>query len=123
MRILIVEDNSVSRKAMRVSLQNTGFFVSEAIDGESAINLIKQESLDLIVIDMRLPDTDGFTLIEQIRTHLPHIPILCVTAYYFMEKREILKAGFDDFLVKPFELSQLITMCRALLGGRGSADH
>jgi|SRR3954465_10611396 len=120
MRILIVEDNSVSRKAMRVALQNAGFFVSEAIDGESAMALVKQESLDLIVIDMRLPDSDGFTLISLIKGQLPYVPAICITAYYYMERREILKAGFDDFLVKPFEISSLVSMCRSLMGGRGS---
>jgi DNA-binding response OmpR family regulator len=115
-KILLVEDNSVSRKSIKTALVKEGFIVREAITGDQALAILKSENFALIITDLRLPDTDGFQLVRFMR-ELVTIPIICITAYYYSEKREAIKAGADDLIIKPFSMLEFVKTCKAQIAG------
>lgn len=108
--ILVVEDTSDSRLMMRVMLEMQGFLVTEAADGWEAIELIKKEPPDAILLDMNLPRLDGYQTARVIR-RLPgckHIPIIACTAYNRWEWRaKSISAGCDAFVSKPVDFDYL----------------
>jgi len=115
-RILVAEDNPDSRMLMRSLLQKTGFETIEAVNGREAVEMWKTLAPDLILMDMRMPEMDGYEAVKIIRNHKPGIgkfpdpliPIIAVTAYAFEEDRKaVLAAGCNDFIRKPFDESEL----------------
>jgi two-component system, cell cycle sensor histidine kinase and response regulator CckA len=111
--ILIVEDNALTRKALRASLESAQYIVQEASDGRTAIEMVRSRPPDLIVQDLLLPDVDGIKLLARIR-QLPHaasIPVIaCSGMMSKIEEARTLQASFTDYLFKPFELAQLRNM-------------
>ncbi len=117
--ILVVEDTLESRLLMVKSLQATGFNVIEASNGNEAVQLSQENSLDLILMDMRMPVMDGYQAIAKIRSAPQEktIPIIAVTASAFDEERQnILAIGADDFVRKPVQLEEIYEKIRLLLG-------
>ncbi len=118
--ILVVEDNEITRKVMRVALAGEGYTVLEAPDGRTAIELTAKAAPDLILQDILLPDTDGFDLVRELRA-LPgrvDVPILAVSG--FLSRLETARAsalGFTDFLLKPVEPSRLVQIVQTYLPG------
>jgi diguanylate cyclase (GGDEF)-like protein len=118
MKVLVVEDNPISRKLTRVALEADGFIVAEAADGRSAIASVSRELPDLILQDILLPDIDGFDLVG--RLHAVHgaekIPILALTGLISKgDEAKLPQANFADYLFKPVEPSFLVTTVRAHL--------
>jgi PAS domain S-box-containing protein len=116
--ILVVEDNPITRKLVRVALGTEGYAVREAPDGHTALELMTQEPPDLILQDLRLPDVDGLDLVQRLRS-LPGgtaVPILAVSGFLSqMEQARTNKAGFTDYLFKPVEPSRLLDTVRTYL--------
>lgn len=114
-RILIIEDDDQILKILRRSLVYEGYQVDTAADGEEGLNLLRDNKPALVILDWMLPGMDGLEVCRRIR-ELGNQPILMLTAKDTLEDRvQGLDAGADDYLVKPFELDELLARIRALL--------
>ena len=113
--ILLVEDYEDTRLVMRLQLEYRGYRVIEAEDGKKAVELALQEHPDIILMDLSLPDLDGFEATKQIREdeQMRQVPIIAVTAHQETNFRQGAKAsGFDAYVTKPIDidwLSELIS--------------
>jgi two-component system phosphate regulon response regulator PhoB len=122
-RILIIEDEALLREAIADSLQQESYEVLTAANGSAGLNLIlpsqvqNSEALpDLLILDLILPDMNGFDLCRQIRQGGSNLPILIISAKSSESDRVMgLNLGADDYLPKPFGMRELIARCRALL--------
>jgi two-component system response regulator CiaR len=120
MRLLVVEDN-LSLLESIVQLLSDEFEVDHASNGEDALFLAMQNIHDLIVLDVMIPEIDGFEVLQTIRKEGLKIPVLFLTARDSLEDRvKGLDFGGDDYLVKPFQAAELKARIRALLRRSGS---
>jgi DNA-binding response OmpR family regulator len=120
-KILIVEDNEITRKMVRVTLQAESYEVVEAADAATALHLAPAARPDLILLDLRLPDLDGFDLLSRLRVlpELTDVPVIAVSGFVSrLEEARASAIGFTDFLVKPVQPSELIRVVRAHLPSR-----
>lgn len=110
-RILVVEDNPITRKSVRLALHVEGYRVIEVGDGASALEHLSREMPDLVLLDLLLPDVHGVDLLKQIRG-MPggvDIPVLAFSGFVSkVEEARVASAGFTDFLLKPVEPSRLV---------------
>jgi two-component system response regulator MprA len=114
-RVLIIEDDEGISKVLRRALVYEGYQVDTALDGESGLNLNRDNHPDLVVLDWMLPGMDGLEVCRRLR-EIGSVPILMLTAKEALEDRiHGLDAGADDYMVKPFELDELLARVRALL--------
>jgi DNA-binding response OmpR family regulator len=114
-KILIVDDDAHIRELARIFLQNDGFEVHEAVDGVQALALLDTLKVDLFVIDIMMPNMDGWALCRELRQAYD-LPILMLTARgETSQKLKGFELGTDDYLVKPFEPLELVARARALL--------
>jgi DNA-binding response OmpR family regulator len=115
-RILIVEDERAVARGLAYGLEHEGFEVLQAETGRKALDLAKSASPHLILLDLRLPDISGFDVCRQLRTDGHREPILMLTARdEAVDKILGLELGADDYVVKPYDLRELIARIRALL--------
>jgi DNA-binding response OmpR family regulator len=115
-RILIVEDEPAVARGLEYGLRSEGFLVSVAEDGNAALTLARNQDPHLILLDIRLPDINGFDVCRQLRTEGKRMPILMLTARdEEVDKVLGLELGADDYVVKPYSLRELISRIRALL--------
>ena len=106
---LVVEDEDHNFAYIQEILRKTQATIIRAKNGIRAIELVKQESIDLILMDIKLPEMDGFKATIEIKKIKPSIPIIAQTAFAMEnEKIACLKAGCDDYIVKPFHPSKLL---------------
>jgi two-component system, OmpR family, copper resistance phosphate regulon response regulator CusR len=116
MRLLLVEDDEVMSRTAAEYLRRTGFSVDIAGDGESALRALRLNAYDAVVLDVRLPDTDGFSICRRLREMGSEARVLVATARDAVEDRVLgLDLGADDYLVKPYALTELAARLRALL--------
>jgi two-component system OmpR family response regulator len=114
-KILIVDDDSHIRELVRVFLRNDGFEVIEAVDGVEALSELDSVKADLAVIDVMMPNMDGWELCQELKATFD-IPILMLTAKgETSQKLKGFQMGTDDYLVKPFEPLELVARVKALL--------
>ncbi len=115
-RVLLIEDELPMRLALEDTLRAEGYRVLSAADGKRGLELALQQKPDLILLDIMLPDLDGFTLCTELRRLQQTTPILMLTAKGRVEDRvHGLDCGADDYLVKPFSTEELLARIRALL--------
>ena len=108
-RILLVEDEQSLADTIKLNLELEGYKVQWANDGKKALKMFKQERFDLVVLDVMLPEMDGFTVCEAIRLDNEQIPVLFLTAKHSSSDRVTgLKMGADDYLTKPFDDVELL---------------
>jgi len=116
MRVLIVEDEVPLRVQLAACLRQQGYAVDEAEDGKVGLYTGQEYSIDVAVVDLGLPHLSGMQLIQHWRAAGRRFPILILTARgRWQDKVAGLEAGADDYLVKPFELEELLARLRALL--------
>jgi len=118
-RILIVEDTEDNRQILRDLLTVAGYELLEAIDGEAGVAMASAEKPDLILMDIQLPQIDGYEATRRIKADpaLRHIPIVAVTSYALSGDEEKTRAaGCDAYVAKPFSPRQLLAKVRELLG-------
>ncbi|MDQ3105250.1 MAG: response regulator transcription factor [Actinomycetota bacterium] len=121
--MLVVEDEERLGRALANGLRNVGFDVKLALDGEMGYQLAKQEQVDVIVLDLLLPGMSGVEVCRRLRAEGRWTPILVLTARGGeADETEVLDAGADDYLRKPFSYPVLLARCRALLR-RGPAER
>lgn len=123
MRILVVEDDVQLAEMLTEALTERQYVVDVAKDGEAAWNWVEGLEYDLIVLDVTLPKLDGLSFCQRLRSRNSSLPVLMLTARDTLtDKITGLDAGADDYVVKPFELQELIARIRALLRrGSGAA--
>ncbi len=123
MRVLLVEDELKMARALRRGLEQEGYAVDAALDGESALVRARFEEYDAIVLDVMLPGRDGFSVCRELRNDGRWAPVLMLTARDGVEDRiRGLDAGADDYLVKPFSFGELLARLRALMR-RGASER
>lgn len=116
MRILVVEDEDKTGSYLRQGLSEAGFVVSLANNGLDGHHLAMTEHFDLIILDVMLPDVDGWRILQALRQAGNQVPVLFLTARDSVEDRvKGLELGADDYLVKPFAFSELLARVRTLL--------
>ena len=115
MKILVVDDEALLVKGIRFNLQNEGYDVITGSDGLDAVRLVQEQSPDLLVLDVMMPNMDGLTACSKIR-EFSDIPIILLTAKVEdMDKLIGFDHGADDYLTKPFNILELKARIRALL--------
>lgn len=115
-RLLVVEDEPNIRELLATSLRFAGFEVHVAPDGATALKQAAEHDPDLVVLDVMLPDMDGFTVTRKLRDTGRVLPIVFVTARDSLEdKIQGLTVGGDDYVTKPFSLEEVIARIRAVL--------
>lgn len=115
-RVLVVEDELAIRELIRDSLALIEIKSDAAGDGLEALNKLRRQHFDLIVLDVNLPKIDGFTLLSKIREEGSNIPVLVLSARSQRDDvTQGLKVGADDYLVKPFGIEELILRVKAIL--------
>lgn len=113
-RILIVEDERAIANLIRLSLSKAGYACTCAFDGAQAADLLEHGRYDLVLLDVMLPEIDGFTLMEYIRPM--EIPVIFLTAKNAVADRvRGLRAGAEDYIVKPFEVVELLARVDVVL--------
>jgi two-component system response regulator RpaA len=117
-KILVVDDDIAINELIKVNLELAGYNVIQAHDGIKGFALAKQELPSLVVLDVMMPEVDGFTIAKRIRQNddTKDIPIIMLTALSQLnDKVTGFNIGVDDYLVKPFEIEELLVRVRALL--------
>jgi len=121
-KIIVVDDDQAIQTLIKVNLEMQSHQVLTASDGVEGYALIQQEIPDLVILDVMMPNADGYTVCQRIRKNAAteHIPVLMLTALGVVEdKVKGFDVGADDYLVKPFELPELQVRVRALLRRSG----
>jgi len=115
-KILIVEDERKTAAYLRKGLSESGFTVDIAADGEEGLYLARTGDYDLIVLDVMLPERDGWSVLSEVRRSGKQVPILFLTARDAVEDRvKGLEGGADDYLTKPFAFAEFLARVRTLL--------
>src|SRR3954470_15842599 len=119
-RLLVVDDEPSIRELLTASLRFAGFEVLSAADGAEALKLAEQHRPDLVVLDIMLPDLDGFTVTRKLRERGRDVPVVFLTARDdTSDKVTGLTVGGDDYVTKPFSLEEVVARIRAVLRRTG----
>lgn len=116
MRILLVEDDPFMGKALTLTLTRQNYIVEVATDGEMGWDLLQAYTYDLVILDVMLPKLDGVSLCQRLRSRGNSTPVLLLTACSSGSDKVVgLDAGADDYVVKPFDVEELLARVRVLL--------
>ncbi len=116
MRLLLIEDNASLRDATRQYMQEAGFIVDTAATGDEGLWAAEENPYDVVLLDLMLPKVDGMEILRRLRAKENPVHILVMSARDGLDDRlQALDAGADDYLVKPFSLSEALARTRALL--------
>ncbi|MGX5217102.1 heavy metal response regulator transcription factor [Pseudomonas segetis] len=115
MRILIVEDEPKTAEYLHQGLSESGYVVDNAATGVDGLHLVRQHAYDLVVLDVNLPEIDGWGVLEHIRSNSSTRVIMLTARGRLVDKIKGLDLGADDYLVKPFEFPELLARIRTLL--------
>jgi DNA-binding response OmpR family regulator len=113
--VLVVDDDKHILRMMQLVLEMEGYKVINAVDGESALEIFETQSPELVLLDIKIPGIDGYTVCRRIR-EFSQVPIIMITAKGEVEeKAEGLDAGADDYITKPFSVRELMARIKAVL--------
>lgn len=116
MRVLIVEDEPKIVQLLVKGFTEAGFNAESSMNGEQALQLALAEDYDLLIVDVMIPDRDGFSLVEELRKKDRDMPVLFLSAKRSTEDRiEGLQRGGDDYVIKPFSFSELLVRAQTIL--------
>ncbi|MCP4418530.1 MAG: response regulator transcription factor [Chloroflexi bacterium] len=122
-KILVVDDDKEVVRLMRAYLEKAGYEVLLAYDGETAVHILRREKPDLMLLDLMLPDKDGYTITRLVRADatLSHIPIIMLTARIEDTDKIVgLEIGADDYVTKPYNPREVVARVRARLRTQGT---
>ena len=115
-RILIVDDDTEIRELLEFDLAQSGYTIDSAADGAQGLNKALQNSYDIILLDVMMPKMNGYDVCQNIKKVKPEIPILLLTAKGTIDDKTTgFECGADDYLVKPFDVQEVLLRVRALL--------
>lgn len=115
MQILLVEDDRPLAQGLQKALQHQGYTVNHVASGQAALHVIKTERPDILILDIGLPDISGLSILKQLRDKQDMLPVLLLTARdSTSDKVAGLDSGADDYLAKPFEMTELLARLRVL---------
>lgn len=117
-KILVIDDDTAINELVKINLELQGYKVLQAYNGVEGFALAKQEQPALIILDVMMPEVDGYTVAQRIRqcAEIAETPIIMLTALSELDNKvEGFNLGVDDYLTKPFEIEELIVRTRALL--------
>lgn len=117
--LLVVDDSVTVRQVLQMTLANAGFNVVEAEDGHDALNKLAENSVDMLITDLNMPNMDGLELIKQVRQNRSHrfTPIVMLTTESSEDKKLAgREAGASGWIVKPFKPEQLLKVVKMVLG-------
>lgn len=124
MRILLAEDEENIRDIVKLNLELENYEVVETDNGKDAVNLFREQFFDLIILDVMMPEMNGFEVCEQIRLTNTEVPVIFLTAKDTSQDRiNGLKKGADDYLTKPFTLEELLLRIQNLLKRSNRQAH
>jgi two-component system, OmpR family, KDP operon response regulator KdpE len=113
-RVLLVDDEPAIRRALRAPLDELGFVTVEASRGEEALQIVRAQPFDAVLLDVRMPGLGGMKTLRTLRTLAPRLPILMVTVQDSEEdKVEALESGADDYITKPFSIRECVARIRS----------
>lgn len=121
-RILVVDDELAIRRFLRTALSSQGFVVTEAANGQDALQAVIAERPDLVLLDLGLPDLDGVEVTRQLREWTPLPIIILSVREQEADKISALDAGADDYLTKPFGMGELLARMRVVLRRQAGGD-
>ncbi|MCR4615744.1 MAG: response regulator transcription factor [Clostridiales bacterium] len=123
MKVLLAEDTRDLNRSVTVLFQMQGYEVDSAFDGEQALDFLKNDSYDCVVLDIMMPKVDGYGVLAEMRRRHISTPVLLLTAKAEIDDRVTgLDAGADDYLPKPFAVKELLARIRALTRRRNMDD-
>lgn len=123
-KILVVDDEPSIRELLSASLSFAGFDVRIAADGHEAISQVSFTHPDLVILDIMLPDMDGYEVLTKLREHEPDLPVLFLTAKDdIRDKIKGLRVGGDDYVTKPFSLEEVVARIHAILRRTKAMDE
>lgn len=115
MRVLLCEDEKSLSKAIVTMLQYSGYEVDAAYDGEFALEKLKNNSYDVVVMDIMMPKKDGITLLKELRGMCNNVPVIMLTAKSEVDDKVVgLQSGANDYLTKPFAFKELVARIEVL---------
>ena len=121
-KILLVEDNEMNRDMLSRRLERRGYEIAIAVDGRQGVEMAKTGAYDLVLMDMSLPEVDGWEATRQLRAapETKTLPIIALTAHAMAGDRErAIEAGADDYDTKPIDLARLLEKIETLLKRNG----
>ncbi|MWC30951.1 response regulator transcription factor [Paenibacillus sp. MMS18-CY102] len=122
-KLLIIEDDESIREIIAYAMRDEGYLVFEADTGKRGLQLLEQVGPDALILDVKLPDRNGFDICKEVYSRFP-VSILMLTARSdFTDKMIGFELGADDYLTKPFELREVSARIKALLRRKEKADH
>lgn len=111
--ILVADDDATHREVLRTLLEEWGYAVREAVDGEHAVALCREQPFDLVLMDVRMPKKSGLEALKEIKVHNPAVPVLIMTAFSEVAAAvEAIKSGAYDYLTKPLDFEKLKVVLR-----------
>ena len=114
--ILVVDDDNSTRRLICAVLENEGYEVFSAVDGEDALKVLDEKHIDLIVLDIMMPNLDGYEFTEEVRGADNNIPILMVSAKQLpADRKKGFLVGTDDYMTKPIDEEEMVLRIKALL--------
>ncbi|WP_040816267.1 response regulator transcription factor [Nocardia concava] len=123
-RVLVVDDEPALAELVALALRYEGWAVETAGDGRTAVGKAREMRPDVVVLDLMLPDMTGLEVLDRLRSVLPELPVLMLTAKDSVEDRIAgLTAGGDDYVTKPFSIEEVVLRLRALLRRAGVATE
>jgi len=120
--VLVVEDDRQIVRTLRTSLQARGYDVLAAGDGTTALGVLRADGVDLVILDLGLPDLDGLEVLTRLRSFAKQPVIVLTVRDSQSEKVAALDRGADDYVIKPFDMEELLARMRATLRRVASAD-
>ncbi len=117
-RILVVDDEEALRIVLSAELEGEGYQVTNAGDGQEAINILATNEFDLILLDIKMPNVDGFEVLKYVKEHSPKTKVVMLTGFADLKNAiESKKLGAEDFVSKPYDLVDLLTTVERVLTG------
>jgi two-component system response regulator AtoC len=118
-RILVVDDDDDLRRVVRRALESENYEVHEAANSTAALAILNEGQCDLVLLDIVLPDSSGFTVIEHVRLMVPRIPVIMMTGTSGLENAvRSVRLGAEDYVAKPFTLSYLLKAIERAIAGQ-----